>query len=385
MPANAAATRHNTQSNKSNFIEMQCKSNNFSLFYFQANISQHEYATKYREYLDLRYKREIHFKSEAKVAPPVLHSIRYQSKRLLRRKRTAGKPSPPSSLHVYFPLNITNHHDFQSMGIEEANVRLLLHFRKVRRKKNNPSKKEHKRLLIKIYQITEDKQRVLLDEKKITVDKFTKNQKSATVSHWMQFDVTKAVDDWLNGRVANKGLEIECDKCHRAGARIIDNIIFSDSSESSHSDSDLTPVLNIVSRMGETFREKRSRHHHTHQNDHLSSLRRTTDCSASEKRCCRHPMHVNFTEIRGYEFIIQPKYIDAGYCQGRCPPRYLPSNHHAILQSLIWKENKHKVPKLTCAPSKLSDLDVLHLDEHDDTKLKISTWTNMIVLDCACS
>ncbi|XP_014213705.1 bone morphogenetic protein 2 [Copidosoma floridanum] len=120
---------------------------------------------------------------------------------------------------------------------------------------------------------------------------------------------------------------------------------------------------------------------------HLMSLHRgrRTECRGESKKCCRHHMHVKFTDIEGFDFIIQPRSFDAGFCRGRCPPRYNPATHHAILQSLMWKENRTRVPRPCCAPSKLEDIDILYFDEEDPTKLKVSNWKDMKVLECACS
>ncbi|CAH1393349.1 unnamed protein product [Nezara viridula] len=116
-----------------------------------------------------------------------------------------------------------------------------------------------------------------------------------------------------------------------------------------------------------------------------------TDCStniyyssAKKQRCCRHKMEVVFKELPGYEFIVQPYRFDAGYCKGGCPYRYNPANHHASLQSLIWRQKKGGAPKPCCAPSKLEQLEIIHIDEDDPNKLKMTTWSDMKVLECAC-
>lgn len=112
---------------------------------------------------------------------------------------------------------------------------------------------------------------------------------------------------------------------------------------------------------------------------------RRTDCSHENKRCCRHQMEVVFKELKGFEFIIQPKMFDAGYCRGRCPPRYNPAHHHALLQAMVWKQDRSRAPRPCCAPSRLVEMEVLHVDERDASKLKVSTWSDMRVLECACS
>jgi integrin beta 8 len=96
-------------------------------------------------------------------------------------------------------------------------------------------------------------------------------------------------------------------------------------------------------------------------------------------------MEVVFRDLEEFGFIFEPKHFDAGYCKGRCPPRYNPANRHALLQSLIRRQNRDRAPRLCCAPNKLKDLEVLHADEHDSTKLKVTIWKNVSVEECACS
>ncbi|BFG06734.1 bone morphogenetic protein 2 [Drosophila madeirensis] len=108
-------------------------------------------------------------------------------------------------------------------------------------------------------------------------------------------------------------------------------------------------------------------------------------CYKVHQRCCRHQLDVVFKDIKGFEFILQPKMFDAGYCHGRCPPRHNPAHHHALLQSLIWQQDSSRAPRPCCAPSKLKVLEILHVDEEHTDKLKISTWSDMQVLECACS
>ncbi|XP_073993843.1 TGF-beta domain-containing family member maverick isoform X2 [Rhodnius prolixus] len=114
---------------------------------------------------------------------------------------------------------------------------------------------------------------------------------------------------------------------------------------------------------------------------------RNTDCvpGAKKNRCCRHRMEIMFKDMPGYEFVIQPYYFDAGYCHGGCPYRYNPASHHSSLQSILNKQNSSLAPRPCCAPSKLVKMDILHLDEYDNSKLKVSAWSNLKALECACA
>jgi len=135
-------------------------------------------------------------------------------------------------------------------------------------------------------------------------------------------------------------------------------------------------------------------------------------------KCCREQMRVVFADIPGFDFIVEPKWFDAGLCRGRCPAKYNPATRHAFIQSLLWKQhynnrrgnNEEKrslrkvrhgggggsavvattrapqpPPKPCCAPSKLDRLQIIHVDETDPSSLKVTTWKEMAVVECACS
>ncbi|XP_030379450.1 uncharacterized protein LOC115627781 [Scaptodrosophila lebanonensis] len=338
-----------------------------------------------------------------------------------------------TNILLHFPLGVNDAH-FHSDSIDEANVRLMLLFssslstqrwgtkKKMHnqrygngsgRKKNcgvgvdeatlstqqlferglDRRKKARIHILnLKVYQLLSSNKRELLDARKLEFE--NPGEADETRTQWLEFDVTKAVRRWLSKSHQNLGIEIQCDKCRRVGARILSDV--SASSDNIDEDDDrfhLRPVLNIIGHLGHTHREGGVHHPNTsgnqtsnyyhHRSDH--NRLKPNNCYKAHQRCCRHQLDVAFKDIAGFEFIIQPKMFDAGYCQGRCPPRHNPAHHHALLQSLIWQKDHSRVPRPCCAPSKLVELEVLHLDEEHSDQLKISTWSDMQVVECACS
>ncbi|XP_055858065.1 protein decapentaplegic [Episyrphus balteatus] len=409
----------------------------------KANISQLEYSSKYNEYLDRIRKQAISnsdiiiddFEINTNSSLSLLSICHNSSDTKIYRERRSpmtgknkNRNAPTKSILLRFPLELSG--DIKASDIEEANIRLLLitspalaasgqykrrhsnnrqnrvgtnkksftyfnHTQKssiIINKEKHKSSKNHSNnqsshfINMKVYQLLEPKGKIWIDGQKIEI-KFDRNKIDESISQWLQFDVTKAVEEWVVHKKQNLGLEIQCDNCLRNGARIIDDLS-GDSEEEEDSSLpnkyDLAPVLNIIGRLG-THREKRSKHYHNQMTEKPKKSNLKNNCYKDNQRCCRHSMEVVFKEIKGFEFIIQPKVFDAGYCRGRCPPRYNPAHHHALLQSLIWKQDRKKVPRPCCAPSKLVELEVLHVDEKDNEKLKISTWTDMRVLECACS
>ncbi|XP_050063353.1 uncharacterized protein LOC114129283 [Aphis gossypii] len=144
-----------------------------------------------------------------------------------------------------------------------------------------------------------------------------------------------------------------------------------------------------------------------------------TEHGGGGNKCCREEMRVVFADIPGFDFIVEPKWFDAGLCRGRCPAKYNPATRHAFIQSLLWKQhnNNHRAgvaadgggerrsrrkvrhggaatattkapqppPKPCCAPNKLDRLQIIHVDETDPSTLKVTTWKEMAVVECACS
>lgn len=190
-----------------------------------------------------------------------------------------------------------------------------------------------------------------------------------TGPRWIEFDITNIVKLWHDNTTINNGLEI-----------IISNNNINNINKINEA------FLNVFTFVNEyninNKRKRRSPGDKFMSHNHRS---RKSECHGNNKKCCRHEMTVIFKDLKGFEFIVQPKSFDAGYCKGRCPPRYNPAHHHAVLQSLIWKDNRGKVPRPCCAPNKLTELEILFIDDNDTTKLKISSWKNMKVLECACS
>ena len=93
-------------------------------------------------------------------------------------------------------------------------------------------------------------------------------------------------------------------------------------------------------------------------------------------------------EVLFIYFIFQPRIFDAHLCRGRCPPRFNMANDHAMLQSIMHLKTRHqihgKIPKPCCVGRKFRPLDILHVDDLDPTKLKVTRWKDVIVTECGC-
>jgi transforming growth factor beta, invertebrate len=229
-----------------------------------------------------------------------------------------------------------------------------------------------KTVRIHIYQLTEPYSRTWLDTKHISLDHLKHGQ-----NQWVQLNIKKAVLGWLQDHEKNLGLEIICEQCNRNGISILHDY---------YSHPEQKPVLNIIAKMVQREKRARSRIFYPIVPDYITPPKRTS-CSTDDvrKRCCRHPLLIDFHEISGFEFIIQPRIIDAGFCRGRCPPKYNPASHHAFLMSILNLDGRYDVPKRCCTALKLSEIDILHVDGEDPSKLSVSKWEDMRVMECACA
>ncbi|XP_043286917.1 bone morphogenetic protein 4 [Venturia canescens] len=332
----------------------------------KANVSQTEYRRAHEEYLTrLQHSRDsgdgrqrrLHTFHPAEGSP---------SKGLDRKPRSAGiEPEvakrKEESRVLYFPIEIPE----EDSLMEHASLRLLLDARDTSIERTSHA--------ISLYRLKSP------DSREFIARKVLFRGELAGGPRWVELDATELGNLWSEGS-ANRDivveLKFECLETGRElGGREKQPLIVS-------------PVLNIFTASYPSREDSRgSRRKRRANPEHLMSVHkgRRTECRGENKKCCRHEMTVTFKDLKGFEFIVQPKNFDAGYCKGRCPPRYNPAHHHALLQSLIWKEDRRKAPRPCCAPSKLDQLEILYFDENDPTKLKISSWKNMKVLECACS
>ena len=142
------------------------------------------------------------------------------------------------------------------------------------------------------------------------------------------------------------------------------------------------PTITVEFVAGDIPRFKRDLYRSTEFD--LSSKSKTDCKEGSRGRCCRQSMPVDLREMKGFEFIMQPDVFDAYFCKGKCHSRDLALNDHSLLQYFMHLRDP-RVKKPCCSPRKYESRDILHLDELDSTRLKVTNWKNIIVRECACA
>ncbi|KAI9557505.1 hypothetical protein GHT06_017333 [Daphnia sinensis] len=123
-----------------------------------------------------------------------------------------------------------------------------------------------------------------------------------------------------------------------------------------------------------------------------------SDCSSSSKKnkkCCPHSLKINFRQLPGFDWILEPSEIDIFMCKGDCHYAQFTSQHqhavtnpasnHALFQGYLHTINKRLVPKLCCTPSKLDSVQVVHYDQDNPDQLTTTKWEGAIVKECACA
>ena len=212
----------------------------------------------------------------------------------------------------------------------------------------------------------------------------------------VELDVSHTAQLWITEPAENRGLVVECIGCQEAGVTLSNESTPSLRVQLQRRARSATSYAHPLSSGG---RQKRSYFH-----SHIQAKRRNrVDCKADDngsvltgkgrkkkQRCCRKKMEVNFSQLSGFEHILQPPTFDAFYCDGRCPIRFNPANGHALLQSLLHVESRqHRggkhIPKPCCAPSKMLPLPILHLSGGSEHKLEVTHWKNVIVGECKCT
>ncbi|KAK2587319.1 hypothetical protein KPH14_003038 [Odynerus spinipes] len=318
----------------------------------KANVSQSEYERAHREYLKKVQLSQQHQEPRKRRKLHVFHATEHPGN---RTRRDIVEDDNEIVHRLFFPVEIPD--EDEDSTVDHASLRFLLagHHRSI-----------GSELEIVVY-LREEPEEGEATSSRSPIARRTIRLDDPRDSRWLEIDVTELAIAWLLDERENLGLELEFLQKGLPTRRVLD-----------------LPALNVFTTASDVSIGRRRKRGAPEQLLSLHKGRRT-ECRGDNKKCCRHEMTVIFKDLKGFEFIVQPKTFDAGYCKGRCPPRYNPAHHHALLQSLIWKEDRRKAPRPCCAPSKLAELEILYFDENDSTSLKVSNWKNMRVLECACS
>ena len=321
------------------------------LLMFQVNLSISEYVNKMEIYQKIVQQSENikriqeQFKHH-KFTIPSEHILKMSDFSLLE----------DDTAKIYFDLTEFEKLKFGSVLIKSAKLNL------------NLRRKDHYAILTKrakVTQIMEEKssEGTVVDSKELINDD--------TDDLLVTFDVTDTLQAWLMDGDSQKGFKIET-----PGFQILDK--------------SGSPALVVDAEFSLT-RQKRSVLFPGFSRDDDDVSREECGGGAADNKCCRDDMIVKFKDLQGFDFILEPSEFNAFMCRGKCPARFRPLNDHSLLQSLMHmkqqrqEEGRHsRVKRPCCVPAKLSSLPILHLDEENPSKLKVTVWKSIIVTECAC-
>ena len=252
-----------------------------------------------------------------------------------------------------------------------------------------------------LYQMTDNSDGIAMDSHHtyyddILEDSSEERGETGCYSYWINFNVTNVIQAWLVKEETNYGIRVECKGCSDAGISMVRETTKLQVNDAYVIKAKYMPRLwrrkaKPVQALASNKVSTRMYHNHKTPNDcKLQHGNALTPKGRRKPRCCRQRMPVNIKDMPGFEFILQPVTFDSYFCQGSCPARYNPINEHSLLQSLMHIRTKHRpkeerIPRPCCAPHKVSHLEILHLDEEDNTKLRVTRWKSVIVDECGCS
>ncbi|XP_077398890.1 nodal homolog [Vanacampus margaritifer] len=100
--------------------------------------------------------------------------------------------------------------------------------------------------------------------------------------------------------------------------------------------------------------------------------------------CRKVDMWVDFKELGWSQWMVYPKRYNAFRCEGTCATpvdeSFRPTNH-AYMQSLLRLHHPHKVPCLSCVPTRLEPLSMLY---YENGQLIMRHHQDMVVEECGC-
>ena len=196
-------------------------------------------------------------------------------------------------------------------------------------------------------------------------------------SNWISFDVSAAVQSWVDNKDSNLGIEIS------AEAQNIRDVIDIDASavsvthnskqsvQSGENITDTKPVLHIYAHERHLLKRVKRR-----------SRRRGT-CRRKDKEpgCCRYPIKISFKDI-GWDWILAPLEYKGYYCAGSCAYRHKLASTFAGIKVFLHQQKPKKVPAPCCHAAKLSPFTILHFDEKE--RYTFTELPDLVVEQCKC-
>lgn len=211
---------------------------------------------------------------------------------------------------------------------------------------------------------------------------------SITESRWYEFNILKATQSWKNDPATNNGILVKCETLYNQRERFDDcGFIGIDGEEM------FRPFLVSFYQSGDSdeFLAEEAPERITSKYQRLRrSLMNLVSFSSKEmpsnkNKCERHPLYIEFKDLRWSSWFLAPPGFKANYCGGECKFPLHPTmnaSNHAIIQTLVHLLTPEEIPEPCCVPVNLEPLQVLFIDETNSIIMK--NLSKMIVQECGC-
>jgi len=196
---------------------------------------------------------------------------------------------------------------------------------------------------------------------------------------WYTFDVTSAVNRWMEGSGDTKTPQILAVDKGDLKVTTKQGKVLPLLPEGAFSDAYL--VVYSEDNKHRANRLKRSAKRSRHERHRKKSKKKKGHWA----HCKRHSLYVDFAEVGWNDWIVAPPGYNAQVCHGDCPfplADHLNATNHAIVQTMVNSVDPSAVPRSCCVPTELSPISMLYLDEYEKVVLK--NYENMVVEGCGC-
>ncbi|XP_064837146.1 transforming growth factor beta-1 proprotein-like [Oncorhynchus masou masou] len=197
-------------------------------------------------------------------------------------------------------------------------------------------------------------------------------------NHWVSFDVTKTLREWLQGAGEEQGfqLKLPCE-CGKA----MEEFLFEISGMNKPRGDKETLLMNMPKPHILLMSLPVERH------SQLSSRKKrqsTTEeiCSDKSESCCVRKLYIDFRKDLGWKWIHEPTGYFANYCMGPCTYIWNTENKYAQVLALYKHHNPGASAQPCCVPQVLEPLPILY---YVGRQHKVEQLSNMIVKSCKCS
>lgn len=223
---------------------------------------------------------------------------------------------------------------------------------------------------------------------------------------WISFDVSEAVQSWLDDPLANRGLLVDAPPPHNLSA-LLDFASGggADDDPSAWAAYSRAPLLDV-----RVYQQQRQLLHEKSPSPSRTRTRRDSDPggdvaapqlqqqskrpsgssprrSGSAERCapgqcCRKRLTISFADDLGWTWVVEPKTFDAYYCEGGCVGDYKAANSFAEVKKALRRSSSPGL-RNRCTPTRYKPLTVVHVDKYGDYIMTQNR--DMIVDECGCA